>query len=120
VNCLMHKKFLILDSKSHPHRFQVGGEKCTIFAYSFAIANPEARGGQENLALAFIIRQPWGKLENLNRFLNELLYHAQQVRTLIQSNADTKNIQKEMENMRNFYTRVMLTFRKTFRKEFDE
>ncbi len=99
-------------------RFQIGGEKCTIFAYAFAIPNPEARGGQENLSMTFIIRNPWGNLENLNRFLNEMLTHSRRIRDLIQTGTDTKIVQKEMENLRNYYTRAMLAFRQKYRKEF--
>ena len=61
------------EDKHATFRFQIGGEKCTIFGYAFAIENPEARGGQENLSLCFIIRSPWGNLENISRFSTNYL-----------------------------------------------
>ncbi|MHA2109743.1 MAG: hypothetical protein ACW99R_18715, partial [Candidatus Hodarchaeales archaeon] len=108
------------EDKHATFRFQIGGDRCTVFGYAFAISNPEARGGQENLSVSFVIRPPWGNLENINRFLNELVEKTQQIQILIQENADAKIIQKEMENTRNFFTRAMLTFRRKYKKEFME
>jgi hypothetical protein len=108
------------EDKHATFRFQIGGEKCTVFGYAFAIANPEARGGQENLSLCFIIRSPWGSLENINKFSNELLDHMRVIREPMRGHSDIKIVQREMENTRNFLTRVMLIFRKKYRKEFVE
>jgi hypothetical protein len=108
------------EDKHATFRFQVGGEKCTVFGYAFAFENPEARGGQENLSLSFIVRPPWGNLENINRFLSELLDHLRQIRSLMKEKSDVKLVQREMQNTRNFLTRAMLTFRKKYKKEFIE
>ena len=101
-------------------RFQIGGEKCAVFGYAFAFENPEARGGQENLSLCFVIRPPYGNLENLNKFLTELVEHSQQIRKLMKEQADVKVVEKEMEKTRNFFTRSMLLFRRKYKKEFIE
>jgi hypothetical protein len=106
------------DDNHATFRFQIGGEKSTVFGYSFAKKDPEARGGQENNSLIFIIHHPWGNLDNLNRFLAELLEYSRRIRSLVLNNADVKIVQKEMEIMRNFFTRAMLTFRQKYRKEF--
>ncbi|MHA2096478.1 MAG: hypothetical protein ACW98F_17805, partial [Candidatus Hodarchaeales archaeon] len=108
------------DDNHDTYRFQIGAERTQIFAYSFAKKDPEARGGQENLSLSFIIRDPWGNLENVNRFLAELLEYSRKIRVLALENADMKIIQKEMEILRNFFTRAMLTFRRKYEKEFVE
>ncbi|MHA2307131.1 MAG: hypothetical protein ACXACU_17260, partial [Candidatus Hodarchaeales archaeon] len=108
------------DVKHATFRMHIGGEKCTVFGYAFAIENPEARGGQENLSLCFIIRPPWGNLENINKFLNELLEHMGKVKELIQEAVDQKFVQKEMEKTRNFFTRSMLLFRRKYKREFIE
>lgn len=108
------------EDKHATFRFQVAGEKCTVFGFAFAFDNPEARGGQENLSLSFIVRPPWGNLENINRFLNELLDQLRRIRELMKEQTDVKVVQREMQNTRNFLTRAMLTFRKKYRKEFIE
>jgi hypothetical protein len=108
------------EDKHATFRFQVGGEKCTVFGYAFAFPNPEARGGQENLSLCFLIRPPWGNLENINRFLNELLDQLRPIRRLMQEESDVKLVEREMQNTRNFFTRALLTFRKKYKKEFIE
>ncbi|NHJ02381.1 MAG: hypothetical protein EAX86_09625 [Candidatus Heimdallarchaeota archaeon] len=108
------------EDKHATFRFQIAGEKTTIFGYAFAIANPEARGGQENLSISFIIRPPWGNLENINKFLTELLEHLRKMRSLIEDQSEIKIVQRQMQETRNFYTRAMLTFRKKYGKEFVE
>ena len=108
------------EDKLATFRFQVTGEKCSVFAYAFATVKPEARGGQENLTLCFLIRPPWSNLENINKFSNETLEYLRKIRDLIVGQSDLKFIQKEMENLRNFYTRAMLVFRRKYKKEFVE
>ncbi|MFX0207140.1 MAG: hypothetical protein ACFFDT_14215, partial [Candidatus Hodarchaeota archaeon] len=108
------------EDKHATFRFQVRGERCTVFGYAFAFPNPEARGGQENLSLCFVIRPPWGNLENINRFLNELLDQLRPIRQLMQEQSDVKLVEREMQNTRNFLTRIMITFRKKYKKEFIE
>ncbi|MFW9778446.1 MAG: hypothetical protein ACFFE8_06280 [Candidatus Heimdallarchaeota archaeon] len=108
------------EDKHATFRYHISGEKCTVFGYAFAIENPEARGGQENLAICFVIRPPWGTLENLNRFLNELLENMQRISNLMKEGVDTKIVQKEMEKTRDFLTRAMLVFRRKYKKEFVE
>ena len=56
----------------------------------------------------------------LNKFLNEILENLGRVRDLIQQDADTKFVQKEMEKVRDFYTRSMLLFRRKYKREFVE
>ncbi|MFX0211135.1 MAG: hypothetical protein ACFFDT_34465, partial [Candidatus Hodarchaeota archaeon] len=108
------------EDKNATFRFQIGGEKCTVFGYAYAFANPEARGGQENLSLCFVIRPPWGNLENLNKFSSDLLERVRHIRKLMKEQADIKIVQKEMEQTRNFLTRAMLTFQRKYKMEFVE
>ena len=108
------------EDKNASFRFQIGGDKCTVFGYAYAFENPEARGGQENLSLCFLIRPPWGNLENLNKFSSELLERGRKIRDLMKEQADLKLVQKEMEQTRNFLTRAMLTFQRKYKKEFVE
>jgi hypothetical protein len=127
IHSLADRSFSTLGFVSNPEedkdatfRFQVGGEKCAVFGYAFAFANPEARGGQENLSLCFVIRPPWGNLENLNKFKSELLEKSRRIHQLMEEKVDIKIVQKEMQETRNFFTRTMLTFRKKYTKEFIE
>jgi len=106
--------------KDATFRFTYAGEKCTVFAYAFAIENPEARGGQENLSLCFMIRPPWGNLENINKFRVELLEHFQRISELMKKGEDPKIVQREMQKTREFFTKAMLTFRRKYRREFVE
>ncbi|MFX0209299.1 MAG: hypothetical protein ACFFDT_25170, partial [Candidatus Hodarchaeota archaeon] len=108
------------EEKDATFRYHFAGENCMVFGYAFAAENPEARGGQENLSICFLIRPPWGNLENLNKFRSELVEHFRKISELIKSNADVKIIQQKMQDTRNFFTRAMLTFRRKFRQEFLE
>ncbi|MFX1507450.1 MAG: hypothetical protein ACFFDC_15310, partial [Promethearchaeota archaeon] len=108
------------EEKDATFRYHFAGENCMVFGYAFAVENLEARGGQENLSICFLIRPPWGNLENLNKFRSELVEHFRQISELIKSNADVKIIQQKMQDTRNFFTRAMLTFRRKFRQEFLE
>ncbi|MFX1546466.1 MAG: hypothetical protein ACFFCU_09690, partial [Promethearchaeota archaeon] len=108
------------EEKDATFRYHFAGDNCMAFGYAFAIEKPEARGGQENLSICFLIRPPWGNLENLNKFRSELVEHFQQISELIKSDSDVKIIQQKMQNTRNFFTRAMLTFRRKYRQEFLE
>jgi hypothetical protein len=106
--------------KDATFRFTFAGEKCSVFGYAFAIERAAARGGQENMSICFMIRPPYGTLENLNKFRVDLLDHLKNVSNLIKSDADIKIIQREMQVTREFLTRAMLTFRRKYRREFIE
>ncbi|MHA1226819.1 MAG: hypothetical protein ACTSPV_08775, partial [Candidatus Hodarchaeales archaeon] len=68
----------------------------------------------------FMIRPPWGNLENINKFRTDLLDHFQNISELMKKGEDPKIVQREMQKTREFFTRAMLAFRRKYRREFVE
>lgn len=100
------------NTKHTTFRFQVEGEKCTVFTYVFTIPNSESPDGKDNLILCFVVRPPWSNLELLNLFFKELLGYCQKIHGLVSIKAQEELIFQEMYNARIFHTKTMMAFEK--------
>lgn len=88
--------------------FSTGSYECTALGYSFAIANPKARGGKENLTVVLLLRKEWG--DNLLVFQDELLEKIRDIRNMIESEQHSSQIEKEARQLREYVSRLMLAF----------
>jgi len=92
--------------------FSTGSYECTALGYSFAIANPEARGGKENLTIVLLLRKEWG--DNLLTFQDELLEKLREIRELIEREQPSSMVEKKARELREFVSRVMIAFNKIY------
>jgi len=100
------------EDRSGTFDFSTGSYECTALGYSFAVDNPEARGGKENLTIVLLLRKEWG--ENLLTFQDELLEKIQQIRDMI-LNKDTKEqVEKKSRQLREFVSRLLISFNKLY------
>ena len=92
--------------------FSTGSYECTALGYSFAIANPEARGGKENLTVVLLLRKEWG--DNLLVFQDELLEKLREIREMIEGQKASSEIAKKSRELREFVSRLMISFNKLY------
>ncbi|MFX1515033.1 MAG: hypothetical protein ACFFC6_01910 [Promethearchaeota archaeon] len=95
--------------------FSTGSYECTALGYSFAVVNPEARGGKENLTVVLLLRKEWG--DNLLTFQDELLEKLREIREMVEKQQPSSQIELKARNLREFVSRLMLTFNKMYRKD---
>lgn len=92
--------------------FSTGSYECTALGYSFAIPNPEARGGKENLTVVLLLRKEWG--DNLLVFQDELLEKLREIRGLVESEQPSTQIEAKARNLREFVSKLMIAFDKIY------
>lgn len=92
--------------------FSTGSYECTALGYSFAIANPQARGGKENLTVVLLLRKEWG--DHLLVFQDELLEKIRELREMIVSEQPSSQIEKNARQLREFVSRLMISFNKLY------
>lgn len=92
--------------------FSTGSYECTALGYSFAIANPEARGGKENLTVVLLLRKEWG--DHLLVFQDELLEQIRELREMIEGEKASSEIAKKARELREFVSRLMISFNKLY------
>ncbi|MFX0210385.1 MAG: hypothetical protein ACFFDT_30680, partial [Candidatus Hodarchaeota archaeon] len=92
--------------------FSTGSYECTALGYSFAIANPEARGGKENLTIVLLLRKEWG--DHLLTFQDELLEKLREIREMIEQQQSSSMVEKKARELREFVSRVMIAFNKIY------
>ncbi|MFX1507451.1 MAG: hypothetical protein ACFFDC_15315 [Promethearchaeota archaeon] len=100
------------DERSGTFDFSTGSYDCTALGYSFAITNPAARGGKENLSIVLLLRKEWG--ENLLFFQDVLLEKIREIRKLIEAERPSSLISKEGRDLREFVSRLMIAFNKMY------
>ncbi|MFQ5821440.1 MAG: hypothetical protein ACE5I5_15760, partial [Candidatus Heimdallarchaeota archaeon] len=123
-----HMQFLVdLSDRS----FSAGGfveetteEKVTIFdlrlgesrmiciSYGFAIDNPEARGGKENMTINLLVDPVYGELTNI--FSPEILPSVRQIRSLVETKAPRLNISSHMDGLRSLVTRIIAAYQELY------
>lgn len=92
--------------------FSTGSYECTALGYSFSIANPEARGGKENLTIVLLLRKEWG--DHLLVFQDELLEKVRELRKMIESQEASSKIESSARQLREFVSKLMITFSKIY------
>ncbi|MFX0206793.1 MAG: hypothetical protein ACFFDT_12475, partial [Candidatus Hodarchaeota archaeon] len=92
--------------------FSTGSYECTALGYSFAVENPEARGGKENLTIVLLLRKEWG--DNLLIFQDELLEKLREIRKLIENQQPSSSVEKKARELREFVSRVMISFNRIY------
>jgi hypothetical protein len=92
--------------------FSTGSYECTALGYSFAIANPKARGGKENITIVLLLRREWG--DNLLTFQDELLEKLREIRELLEREQPSSMVEKKARELREFVSRVMIAFNKIY------
>ncbi|PWI49219.1 hypothetical protein CEE45_02440 [Candidatus Heimdallarchaeota archaeon B3_Heim] len=92
--------------------FSTGSYECTALGYSFAIDNPQARGGKENLTIVLLLRKEWG--DNLLVFQDELTEKLREIRDMIETQKDPIEIGKKARELREYVSRLMLSFNKLY------
>jgi hypothetical protein len=100
------------DERSSTFDFSTGSYDCTALGYSFAIENPQARGGKENLSIVLLLRKEWG--DNLLTFQDVLLEKIREIRKLIEAQEPESVIEKKGRDLREFVSRLMITFNKMY------
>jgi hypothetical protein len=112
---LSDKSFSILEfvgideyERSGTFDFSTGSYECTALGYSFAIDNPQARGGKENISIVLLLRKEWG--DNLLVFQEELVEKLREIRKLVESQSETAKIEKKARELREFVSRLMISF----------
>ncbi|MHA2330048.1 MAG: hypothetical protein ACXACR_16140, partial [Candidatus Hodarchaeales archaeon] len=100
------------DERSSTFDFSTGSYDCTALGYSFAIENPQARGGKENLSIVLLLRKEWG--DNLLTFQDVLLEKIREIRKLIEAQEPEAVIEKKGRDLREFVSRLMITFNKMY------
>ncbi|MHA1226818.1 MAG: hypothetical protein ACTSPV_08770 [Candidatus Hodarchaeales archaeon] len=95
--------------------FSTGSYECTALGYSFAIENPEARGGKENLTIVLLLRREWG--ENLLIFQDELLEKLREIRVLVENKQPPLEIEAKARELRELVSRLMIAFNHIYLKE---
>ncbi|MFQ6123334.1 MAG: DUF2341 domain-containing protein [Candidatus Heimdallarchaeota archaeon] len=126
-----HMQFLVdLSDRS----FSAGGfveetteEKVTIFdlrlgearmmcvSYAFAIDNPEARGGKENMTINLLVDPVYSELTNI--FSPEILPSVRQIRSLIETKVPRENISAQMDGLRSLVTRIIAAYQELYGEE---
>ncbi|MFX1282023.1 MAG: hypothetical protein ACFFB5_00145 [Promethearchaeota archaeon] len=92
--------------------FSTGSYECTALGYSFAVPNPEARGGKENLTIVLLLRKEWG--DYLLVFQDELLEKLREIRKMVESQQSSSQIEKNARQLREFVSRLMISFNKLY------
>ncbi|MFX0185096.1 MAG: hypothetical protein ACFE95_18590, partial [Candidatus Hodarchaeota archaeon] len=92
--------------------FSTGSYDCTALGYSFAVPNPKARGGKENLTIVLLLRKEWG--DNLLIFQDELTDKLREIREMIETQQHASQIEKKARELREFVSRLMLSFNKIY------
>ncbi|MHA2157172.1 MAG: hypothetical protein ACXABU_17655, partial [Candidatus Hodarchaeales archaeon] len=92
--------------------FSTGSYECTALGYSFAIDNPQARGGKENLTVVLLLRKEWG--DNLLIFQDELTEKLREIREMIETQKEPILIEKKARELREYVSRIMLSFNKIY------
>lgn len=100
------------DERSGIFDFSTGSYDCIALGYSFAIANPAARGGKENLSIVLLLRKEWG--DNLLFFQDILLEKIREIRKLIEAQEASSLISKKGRELREFVSRLMIAFNKLY------
>ncbi len=95
--------------------FSTGSYECTALGYSFAIENPEARGGKENLTIVLLLRREWG--ENLLVFQDELVEKLRQIRILVENRKPASEIERTSRELREMVSRLMIAFNNLYLKQ---
>ncbi|MHA1973576.1 MAG: hypothetical protein ACTSW1_11315 [Candidatus Hodarchaeales archaeon] len=95
--------------------FSTGSYECTALGYSFAIENPGARGGKENLTIVLLLRREWG--ENLLIFQDELLGKLREIRVLVENKQPPSEIEAKARELRELVSRLMIAFNHIYLKE---
>ncbi len=101
------------EERSGTFDFSTGSYECTALGYSFAVDNPEARGGKENLTVVLLLRKEWG--DNLLFFQDELLEKLREIRNLVLNKENPSNIEKEARQLREFVSRLLIAFNKIYK-----
>ncbi|MFX0088112.1 MAG: hypothetical protein ACFFAU_20835, partial [Candidatus Hodarchaeota archaeon] len=116
---LSDKSFSILefvglgeDERSGTFDFSTGSYDCTALGYTFAITNPEARGGKENLTVVLLLRKEWG--DHLLTFQDELLEKIREIRTLIENEQPSSAIERKARQLREYVSRLMITLNQMY------
>ncbi|UCG01842.1 MAG: hypothetical protein JSW11_19830, partial [Candidatus Heimdallarchaeota archaeon] len=92
--------------------FSTGSYECTALGYSFAVINPEARGGKENLTVVLLLRKEWG--DNLLTFQDELIEKLREIREMVETQQPSSQIESKARSLREFVSRLMLAFNKMY------
>ncbi|MHA2317117.1 MAG: hypothetical protein ACXAC6_05155 [Candidatus Hodarchaeales archaeon] len=92
--------------------FSTGSYECTALGYSFAIDNPQARGGKENLTVVLLLRKEWG--DNLLVFQDEITEKLREIREMIETQKEPSLVEKHARELREFVSRLMLSFNKIY------
>lgn len=92
--------------------FSTGSYECTALGYSFAVVNPDARGGKENLTIVLLLRKEWGN--NLLIFQDELVEKLRDIREMIEGQNNPSQIEKKSRELREFVSRLMISFNKLY------
>jgi len=77
-------------------------------SYAFALENPEARGGKENMTINLLVDPIYGEL--LNIFSPEILPSVRSIRSLIESKSARENISSQMDGLRSLVTRIIAAY----------
>ncbi|MHA1931781.1 MAG: hypothetical protein ACW96X_04520, partial [Promethearchaeota archaeon] len=107
-------EFIGLDEteRSGTFDFSTGSYECTALGYSFAVDNPQARGGKENLTVVLLLRKEWG--DNLLVFQDELTEKLREIREMIETQKEPTLIEKKARELREYVSRIMLSFNKIY------
>ena len=110
---LSDKSFSILEfvgideyERSGTFDFSTGSYDCTALGYTFAVDNPQARGGKENLTIILLLRKEWG--DNLLVFQDELVEKLREIRKMIESQTEPKIIENKARDLREYVSRLMI------------
>ncbi|MFW9778447.1 MAG: hypothetical protein ACFFE8_06285 [Candidatus Heimdallarchaeota archaeon] len=101
------------EERSGTFDFSTGSYDCTALGYSFAVDNPQARGGKENLTIVLLLRKEWG--DNLLTFQDELVEKLREIREMIENKEDPSKIASRAHQLREFVSRIMISFNKIYK-----
>lgn len=85
----------------------------TSLSYGFSLNRPEARGGSENITLNILLHKPYDTIigqftEKIDPFIHEI--HV----TLDKEEGEREAIEKMVQDLRNFVTKIILSFERMY------
>ncbi|MFW9855338.1 MAG: hypothetical protein ACFFFG_09755, partial [Candidatus Thorarchaeota archaeon] len=101
------------EERSGTFDFSTGSYDCTALGYSFAVDNPQARGGKENLTIVLLLRKEWG--DNLLTFQDELVEKLREIREMVENKDDPSKITSRAHQLREFVSRIMISFNNIYK-----
>jgi hypothetical protein len=83
---------------------QIHGKLHSVFGYAFAIANPEAKDGKENLTICLLSEKPAAIFKNNQVLMDELVIQMREISQLIRESTAVEIVQGALEELRTILT----------------